>query len=400
MSSRYVISFGMWLLRIGALCSAALPLLCGQSHAASSNETNTPVAPKSAPATKPASVPSISVPALKYPVGSSGTKTDAAQNRENLTEDDAYAAYQRGYFIEAFALATEMAGKGDAQAMTMLGHLYEVGQGIKRDLGRAVQWYTLGADRGDREAQVSLGLMYLSGTGVQPDIKRASDLFEAAAKQDQPVALFNLATMLIQGLGQRPDIPRARELMHKAAQLGNVEAQYSYALMLEADALPSNESEITYWMGLAARAGHVPAEVEYGLRLAKGRGAEKDLDTAVLFLNRAAWAGNAIAQNRIAHLIATGTGLPFNDVEAAKWHLLAKTAGVQDPELEDLLSTLKPDDLNRAKALAANWPGIPAVTVPGSFRPASADGAKFDLSGPLRNVLAPPETPTNPVATH
>jgi TPR repeat protein len=307
----------------------------------------------------------------------------APPGHRQLTEDDAYAAYQRGYFIEAFALATELAGTGDPQAMTMLGHLYNTGQGVRQDFARAAQWFQLGADRGDREAQVALGLMYLGGTGVKSDKAHARDLFEAAAKQNQPTALFNLAMLTMEGIVVHTDVNRARDLMRRAAEFGNAEAQYTYALMLDDDPTAKQEQEITYWMGLAARAGHVPAELEYGIRLAKGRGTPADLDTAVLFLNRAAWAGNAIAQNRIAHLIAVGDGMPFSDVEVAKWHLLAKAGGVQDPQLEDLMATLKPEELEKAKAEVANWPSPPIQPMPLPLMQPAKTPPKFDLRGPL-----------------
>jgi TPR repeat protein len=344
----------------------------------------------------PAASPKNASPASGDPVAA---PVKLPQNIAQLTEDNAYAAYQRGYFIEAFALATELASKGDAQAMTMLGHLYSVGQGVRQDLPRAAQWYQLGADRGDREAQVALGLFYLAGTGVKQDKSKARDLFELAAKQNQPTALFNLAVLTIEGVVVHPDVALARDLMHRAAELGNAEAQYSYASMLDAANIPGREQEITYWMGAAARAGHVPAEVEYAIRLAKGKGAPADLDTAVLFLNRAAWSGNPIAQNRIAHLIAVGMGLPFDSIEAAKWHLIAKAGGVQDPQLEDLLASLKPEDLARARALAANWPYVPPDPRPTALQASGTDGPKFDLHGPLEVQHVQPGEPIdgNPV---
>jgi TPR repeat protein len=218
---------------------------------------------------------------------------------------------------------------------------------------------------------------------VPPDKARARDLFQEAAKQNQPTALFNLAMLTIEGAVVRPDVPAARDLMHRAAQLGSAEAEYGYALMLDADNQPTNETEITYWLGLAARSGHVAAEVEYAIRLANGRGAPSDIDTAALFLNRAAWAGNAIAQNRIAHLYATGEGMPFDSIEAAKWHLIAKAGGVQDPQMEDLLSTLKPDELARARRLAASWPDRPIDPHPVGFQPSGSDLQQFDLRGPV-----------------
>jgi len=321
--------------------------------------------------------------ATEAPAGPTIVPDKPGPGHKQLTEDDVYTAYQRGFFIEAFALATDLASKGVPQAMTMLGHLYSTGQGVRQDAARAAQWFQLGADRGDREAQLALGLLYLGGTGVKADKAHARDLFEAAAKQDQPTALFNLAMLTIEGIVIHPDTNRALDLMRRAAELGSAEAQYSYALMLDANNSPGHEKDITYWMGLAARAGHVPAELEYAIRLAKGRGAPADLDTAVVFLNRAAWAGNAIAQNRIAHLIAVGEGMPFDSVEAAKWHLIAKTGGVQDPQLEDLLASLKPEELARARSLAANWPYVPSDPMPMTLQPPGPDVPRFDLRGPL-----------------
>jgi TPR repeat protein len=371
--------------------------------AAPLTDAGNPAAAKPPDPFKQPAIPLPPTPSPKNPIAPKGPPDATAEKlgpRDRpLDEDDVYAAYQRGLFVEAFAFATDLAAKGVPQAMTMLGELYHTGQGIKPDPKRAFEWYRLGADRGDREAEFALGLMYLNGTGVTADLARARALFEASAKQDQPTALFNLAMLAIDGRGGRPDIGRARDLLHRSAQLGNAEAAYAYAQMLEADNGPSNDKDVTNWLGLAANAGHVAAEVEYGIRLAKGIGTKPDIDMAVLYLNRAAWAGNAVAQNRIAHLIATGTGLPFNDVEAVKWHLIAKAGGVQDPRLEDLMATLKPDDLARARTLAVNWPPAPAALPPAHFQPTGSDTASFDLRGPL-DVLLPSsgkDSPTTPV---
>ena len=44
-------------------------------------------------------------------------------------------------------------------------------------------------------------------------------------------------------------------------------------------------------------------------------------------------------------------GAPMDKIEGLKWHLVAKTAGKGDPELDERLSELSPED--RAKAEAA-----------------------------------------------
>ena len=71
--------------------------------------------------------------------------------------DLAYGAYQRGYFLTAFAEATRRVDeKGDPHAMTLLGELFSSGVGIPQNDTKAVEWYRLAAGRGDRDAMFAL----------------------------------------------------------------------------------------------------------------------------------------------------------------------------------------------------------------------------------------------------
>ncbi|MDR3376021.1 MAG: HcpA family protein [Ancalomicrobiaceae bacterium] len=327
------------------------------------------------------------------------------------TEDQVYATYQRGFFVEAFALATERAEAGDAQAMTLLGHLYELGQGIPGDTVKAALWYGLAAKRGDREGQVALALLYLSGEGVSRDKRRAMELFETAARQDQPIALFNLAQLYNEGEIVTPDPGKALTLMRRAAELGNTEAAYGYALMLDDADEPGKDAEVTHWLGVAALNGHVPAEIEYAIRLANGRGIEKNLERAAFYMSRAAWAGNPVAQNRLAYLYLTGSGVHYDPIDAAKWHLIAKASGHPDLELDGFLATLKPDELAEAQKRVAHWPNEPADPAPANFAPKPANVAPTGLHGPLdearpaptasvaRTPADPPSEPVPPLAS-
>ena len=47
--------------------------------------------------------------------------------------DPAYAAYDSGRYDEALKLATEAAAKGEVQANTLLGLIYEQGLGVRQD---------------------------------------------------------------------------------------------------------------------------------------------------------------------------------------------------------------------------------------------------------------------------
>ncbi|MCC8983136.1 HcpA family protein, partial [Bradyrhizobium sp. 10BB] len=64
-----------------------------------------------------------------------------------------------------------------------------------------------------------------------------------------------------------------------------------------------------------------------------------------------------IAQNRLAHVLATGAGAPVDKVEALKWHIVAKTAGKGDPDLDDILADMSPEDRAKGEAAARKWIG-------------------------------------------
>jgi TPR repeat protein len=95
--------------------------------------------------------------------------------------------------------------------------------------------------------------------------------------------------------------------------------------------------ESTRLLYLAAIADFVDAQVEYAIALFNGSGVAKNEEDAIRFLERAARRGSAIAQNRLAHVLAAGRGLPADPVEAIKWHLISKEGGATDQRLDSFM---------------------------------------------------------------
>jgi hypothetical protein len=56
-------------------------------------------------------------------------------------------------------------------------------------------------------------------------------------------------------------------------------------------------------------------------------------------------------------VLVSGQGTPADKVEGLKWHIIAKTAGKGDPELDDTLSKLSPEDRAKAEEAARKWVG-------------------------------------------
>jgi TPR repeat protein len=79
------------------------------------------------------------------------------------------AAHARGDYVTAARLLSPLARYGYARAQTMLGFMYESGQGVPQDYDAAAYWYRVAAEQGDVTAQSLLGLMYDKGHGVPLD---------------------------------------------------------------------------------------------------------------------------------------------------------------------------------------------------------------------------------------
>ena len=86
--------------------------------------------------------------------------------------------------FSSFPLTTAWAGEdiaalrakaeaGDANAQTRLGVLYETGDGVPKDYGKAAHWYRLAANQGNDHAELYLGTLYYYGRGVPQNYARA-----------------------------------------------------------------------------------------------------------------------------------------------------------------------------------------------------------------------------------
>ena len=78
-------------------------------------------------------------------------------------------AAQSGDWATALKEWKPLAEKGDVDAQTNLGLMYQNGWGVPQDDKEAVRWYTLAAEQEHAKAQYNLGVMYALGEGVIKD---------------------------------------------------------------------------------------------------------------------------------------------------------------------------------------------------------------------------------------
>ncbi|MFA6804981.1 MAG: tetratricopeptide repeat protein [Candidatus Methanomethylophilaceae archaeon] len=222
------------------------------------------------------------------------------------------------------------ANNGDPHAQTDLGLAYMNGDGIPRDISRAVRWlseaaensnyteakeklgeayeilrkydlaekwYTEAADERNAEAMYRLGLLIYRGTlGFRPG-KEGIDLLERAAKKGHKGAREYLDTYVNDPKSKR----FSKVAEYKArAELGDVGAQFflgnSYENGLD---VPKDNMNATVWYRMAAEQGHSRAQYRLGMMYWEGRGVPQDRDEAKVFFKLAAEQGNTEAKKML-----------------------------------------------------------------------------------------------------
>lgn len=93
----------------------------------------------------------------------------------------ANAAYARGDYVRAVNALTPLALRGNADALALLGFMYENGFGAPQAYDAAADLYIQAAIKGNPFAQCMLGLMYDKGHGVPQDFILAYKWLNLAA---------------------------------------------------------------------------------------------------------------------------------------------------------------------------------------------------------------------------
>ena len=111
--------------------------------------------------------------------------------REQREETERVATAQKcpDYYIhEDYTKVLEWcrlaANRGDAEAQSNLGWMYQNGYGVIQNDNEAVKWFRKGAAQGHANSQFSLGIMYLEGRGgIRRSTKKAREWYRKAAAQ-------------------------------------------------------------------------------------------------------------------------------------------------------------------------------------------------------------------------
>mgnify|MGYP000026153615 CR=1 FL=1 len=135
--------------------------------------------------------------------------------------DNAKAAFERK---DVTALKA-MAEAGDPIAQTLLGSMYNSGEGVVQDNAIANSWFRKAADQGKLSAQFLLGRNYEKGIGTAQDYLAAAYWYRKAAYEGYADAQINLGFMYYYGRGVTQYYSAAADWFRKAADQGYAPAQ-------------------------------------------------------------------------------------------------------------------------------------------------------------------------------
>jgi TPR repeat protein len=186
-------------------------------------------------------------------------------------------------------------------------------------------------------------------------------MFKPAAENGMADAQYNLALLHVAW----KNIKSALYWLEKAASRGHPMANYDLAFFYaEGNSVKQDYKRAAALLARAAAAGVASAQAEYGIWLFNGKGTAKDEAKGARYIRLAAEQNNPVAQNRLSRLHAHGIAVAKNKVEAAKWHLLARKAGISDGRMDIFLSRLTKSERMAAEKAAADWHTAGAIPHP------------------------------------
>lgn len=135
------------------------------------------------------------------------------------------SAYNARHYEQALREIVPLAKAGNAEAQHLLGLMYYMGRGVKRDYKTALEWHRKAALQGKADAQYVVGAMYYTGNTVPQDQQLAVQWFRRAAEQGHAEAQYALGLMVRYHVAGMPhDMVIAYMLWNLAAAGGNTNA--------------------------------------------------------------------------------------------------------------------------------------------------------------------------------
>lgn len=221
-----------------------------------------------------------------------GVKADST-TAEHLFEK----AFKKGN-TRLLNIHDSLANAGSAFSAALLGKCYKMSYGVRRDLAKALKYYTMAADKGDVIA-----------------MREAAILMRSNKDDDASFAMFK-----------------------RAMQKGDIVATYYYGKMLcEGRGVAKDQTKGVSYLRMAAEKDYAAAQYELAEAYSKGNGLTMNSAEALKWYEKAAFGGNRMSWWQLAEYYRNGVGTAVDYEEALEYYAKASNEGFHN-KLNAILS--------------------------------------------------------------
>lgn len=209
---------------------------------------------------------------------------------------------------------------GDRSIYFKVGKVYE-DEGL---INQAISIYNQGHEEGNLKCTQRLGIMYYNGEGVEKDLEKAIEYMEIAAAKKEPHAMYVLAVAYyrLNKFGDKTsDIAKA--LLKEAYELGSpYAADYLACIMLNElkEGKDVNKNELVIYIKFGVENELKESIFKYGYIYEKGIGIEQNYEKAYYYYTLAAETKYIKAMIKLGDWYKIGIFLNRNIDLAIKWY--------------------------------------------------------------------------------
>ena len=220
----------------------------------------------------------------------------------------------RKYYEQAVSL-------NNPKAMNNLANMYVNGEGVAKDIHKAIELYKKAAELGNVTAMENLADRYYYGNDIAEDIAEAMKWYKKAGECGSGAAYNTIGVMYHNGKGVTKDYAEAMKWYRKAADLGNDWAMNNIGrLYFYGQGVNQNYAEAMRWYVQAADLGNADAMGKIGDSYYYGNGVNQDYEEALKWFRKGAEKGEAWVISYVGHMYHWGYGVNQDYVEAMKWY--------------------------------------------------------------------------------
>ena len=174
------------------------------------------------------------------------------------------------------------------------------------------------SETGNEAVILRLANIYEKGEIIQQNYGRAADLYSQLEKQDNTEGLFRLGKLFYLGRGVKKNTSQAVEYFSRSAEKGNYRAQYYlYKILYKEDPITAVDCLVK-----SATQNFEPAMYDLAIHLLYGDDIIKDVTRAMGLLEECSKHGNRDAASKLYYIYMTGYEVEPNKEKALFYKML------------------------------------------------------------------------------